>query len=344
MAEAAQTAGAPADLVQCLSTITLDGTQELMRHKRTSLILATGGPGMVKAAHSVGKPAYGVGPGNVPCYVDRSANLQQAARYIVGSKAFDHSVICSTEQAVIADRPIATELRRLMEAEGAYFTDEAQTDALRHTLFHPDGSINVESVGKSPQALARMAKIEVPEEARILATPLTEVGHGEPLSHEKLTTVLAWYEADGWRDGCDRCIDLIHFGGRGHSLVIHAEDEDVIMAFGLEKPVFRIVVNTLGTLGAIGYTTRVMPSMTLGPGGEGRSITGDNITVHHLYDVKRLAFQRRDPPAEIFRQPSSSIQVERLPAAKTPASPIDVNRIESMVVDILNQIRAERRS
>lgn len=341
MAEAAQAEGAPPNLVQCLSTIHLDGTQELMRHKRTSLILATGGSEMVRAAHSVGKPAYGVGPGNVPCYVDRSANMQRAARYIVGSKAFDHSVICSTEQAVIADRPIAGELKELMQEQGAYFTDPQETEALRRTLFDPKGGINVDTVGKSPQVLAQMAGIQVPESARILAVPLEKVGPEEPLSREKLTTVLGWYVAEGWRDGCDRCIDLIHFGGRGHSLVLHAEDDEVIMAFGLEKPVFRIVVNTVGTLGTIGLTTNVMPSMTLGPGGEGRSITGDNITVHHLYNVKRLAFERHAPPPEIFKG-------DKVPASST-AEPshtggggVDEQRIQEMVVKILNEIQSER--
>lgn len=341
MAEAAEANGAPPGLIQCLSTVTLEGTQELMRHKRTSLILATGGAAMVRAAHSVGKPAYGVGPGNVPCYVDRSADLAKAARYIVASKAFDHSVICSTEQAVVADRPIADELRRLMEAEGAYFCDPAQTEALRRLLFHPDGSINVATVGKSPQVLARMAGIEVPDWARILVVPLEKVGREEPLSREKLTTVLGWYVADGWRAGCERCIELINFGGRGHSLVIHAQDEEVIMAFGLEKPVFRIVVNTMGTLGTIGLTTGVMPSMTLGAGGIGRSITGDNITVHHLYNVKRLAYELHPPPAEALGRPD--------PAAGTaPARPsaaageVDVQRIEAMVQEILAEIQRQR--
>ncbi len=338
MAQAAEAAGAPANLVQCLSTISLDGTQELMRHKRTSLILATGGSDMVRAAHSVGKPAYGVGPGNVPCYVDRSANLERAARYIVASKSFDHSVICSTEQAVIADRPIADQLKSLMQQEGAYFVDAEQAEALRRTLFKPSGAINVSTVGQSPQSLARMAGIQVPEAARILVAPLQQVGPEEPLSREKLTTTLGWYVADGWRAGCDRCIELIHFGGRGHSQVVHAEDDEVIMAFGLEKPVFRIVVNTPGTLGAIGLTTNVMPSMTLGPGGEGRSITGDNITVHHLYNVKRLAFERKPPPPEVFKGGRAPVQS----ASNAASGGIDEDRIEQMVVKILNEIQSER--
>ncbi|MGH2583104.1 MAG: aldehyde dehydrogenase family protein, partial [Anaerolineales bacterium] len=262
MADAAVAAGAPEGLIHCMSQVSLPGTTELMSHRRTAVILATGGSPMVRAAHSQGKPAYGVGPGNVPAYVDRSADLEKAARYIVASKAFDYSVICATEQAVIADRPIAARLEQLMKNEGAYFMDEAQTQAMRQTLFHPDGGINTATVGKSPQVLAGMAGISVPQSARILVARLRKVGRDEPLSREKLTTVLGWYEAEGWEAGCDRCIELIHFGGRGHSLIVHATDEQVIMAFGLEKPVFRIGVNTMGTLGTIGLTTKVMPSMT----------------------------------------------------------------------------------
>ena len=198
MAEAGERAGMPHGLVSCMSHVTLPGTQELMRHRYTSLILATGGSDMVRAAHSVGKPAYGVGPGNVPVYVDRSADLRRAARYIVASKAFDHSVICATEQAVVADRPIAAQLAELMQAEGAYFVDEAQARALSALLFSAGQLINPKAVGKSPQRLAQMCGITVPAAARILIARLTSVGREEPLSGEKLTTVLGWYECDGW--------------------------------------------------------------------------------------------------------------------------------------------------
>jgi acetaldehyde dehydrogenase (acetylating) len=331
MAEAAEAAGAPPGLIQCLQTVSLEGTQALMRHKSIAVILATGGSPMVEAAHSVGKPAYGVGPGNVPAYVDRSADVPRAARYLVGSKAFDHSVLCSTEQAVIADRPIAAELKRRMQAEGAFFVEPAQADALRRALYLPNGAIQTASVGKSPQQLAELAGIQVPPEARILVAELQRVGREEPLSREKLTTVLGWYEADGWRAGCERCIELIQFGGRGHSLVLHAQDEEVILAFGLEKPVFRIVVNTMGTLGTIGLTTGVMPSLTLGPGGIGGAITGDNITVHHLYNVKRLAYELQAPPPETFGPPAPS----------DTGAPLDVARLESMVLAILQEVRRE---
>lgn len=311
MSKAAVAAGAPEGLIHCMSEITLPGTDELLSHRYTALILATGGSDMVRAAHSKGKPAYGVGPGNVPVYVDRSADLEKAARYIVGSKAFDYSTICATEQAVIADGPIASRLKELMQAQGAYWVSPQEAEALRSILFYPNGVINATSVGKSPQYLAAMAGFQIPESARILVADLQTVGKEEPLSREKLTTVLGFYIADGWEAGCDRCLELINFGGRGHSLIIHATNEEIIYAFGLEKPVFRIGVNTMGTLGMIGYTTGISPSLTLGSGGVGGAITGDNIDVHHLYNVKRMAFEISSPPEEAFHPgnvPAESIQ------------------------------------
>jgi len=325
MAQAAEAHGAPPGLISCIQHISLPGTQALMQHKYVALILATGGTPMVRAAHSTGKPAYGVGPGNVPAYVDRSADLEKAARYIVASKAFDYSTICATEQAVVADKPIAGRLAALMQQEGAYFTTAEETQQLRELLFYPDGTMNVATVGKSAAYLAGMAGFAIPKNTRILVTRISQTGKGEPLSREKLTTVLGWYEEEGWEAGCERCIELIQFGGRGHSLMIHATNQDVIMAFGLEKPVFRIAVNTMGTLGAIGLTTGVMPSMTLGAGGVGGSITGDNITAQHLFNIKRLAYELSAPPAAAM-----------LPGKpKAGPSPLE---IETAVRDALNEI------
>jgi acetaldehyde dehydrogenase (acetylating) len=302
MAMAAEAAGAPKGLISCMQQISLPGTQELMTHRYTAIILATGGTAMVRAAHSTGKPAYGVGPGNVPVYVDRSADIDKAARYIVASKAFDYSTICATEQSVIADRPIAAQLLDKMRAEGAYLTDPDETQALRKALFHPDGSINTAVVGRSPQYVAGYAGFNIPADRRILLAPLSKVGKEEPLSHEKLTTVLGWYTVDGWEQGCETSIAIINTGGRGHTQIIYANDDKVIMAFGLEKPVFRILVNTMGTLGAIGLTAGVMPSMTLGSGGVGGAITGDNITATHLINIKRLAYETMPPPPEAFQR------------------------------------------
>jgi acetaldehyde dehydrogenase (acetylating) len=329
MAQAAERAGAPKGLIGCMQQISLPGTQELMTHRYTALILATGGSPMVRAAHSTGKPAYGVGPGNVPVYVDRSAEIEKAARYIVASKSFDYSTICATEQAVIADRPIAAQLKDLMGREGAYFTNPAETEALRRLVFHPDGSMNTAVVAKSATYIAGMAGFGVPPGTRVLATPLTQVGKAEPLSHEKLTTVLGWYEADGWEQGCETSLALIDTGGRGHSQIIWATDEKPIMAFGLEKPVFRIMVNTMGTLGAIGLTTGLEPSLTLGSGGVGGSITGDNVTAHHLINIKRLAYEKISPPLAAF-QPG--------PAPSGPTA----EEIERVVRQIVSEVLASK--
>jgi len=322
MALAAENAGAPKGLIGCLQQISLPGTQELMTHRQTAIILATGGTPMVRAAHSTGKPAYGVGPGNVPVYVDRSADVEKAARYIVASKAFDYSTICATEQSVIADLPTASKLAELMRVEGAYFTNPHETDALRTLLFQPDGNPNTAVVGKSAPFVAEAAGFRVPPETRILVTALSKTGKAEPLSHEKMTTVLGWYEVDGWEQGCERSIEIIQAGGIGHTQIIYANDERVIMAFGLEKPVFRILVNTMGTLGAIGLTTGVMPSLTLGSGGVGGAITGDNVSAYHLINIKRLAYETMAPPLEAF-----------LPGEKT-ASPSaeDLERVVRQVV------------
>ena len=329
MEKAAVDAGAPEGLIHCMSEISLPGTNELLSHRYTALILATGGGEMVRVAHSKGKPAYGVGPGNVPVYVDRSADLEKAARYIVASKAFDHSTICATEQSVVADQPIAARLKELMIAEGAYWLSPDEAEIMRSILFFPNGAINAASVGKSPQYLAAMGGFQVPENTRILVGDLQRVGKDEPLSREKLTTVLGFYIADGWEAGCDRCLELIDFGGRGHSLIIYATNEEIVYAFGLEKPVFRIGVNTMGTLGMIGYTTGISPSLTLGSGGVGGAITGDNIDVHHLYNVKRLAFEISAPPADAFKPGS-------VPAGSIQAP--DYSALESLVREAVQEI------
>ncbi len=337
MAEAGEAAGMPPGLVSCMQHITLDGTQELMRHYAVSLILATGGGGMVKAAHSVGKPAIGVGPGNVPVYVDRSADVKKAAADIVNSKAFDCSVICATEQSVVADKPIADQLRAEMEKHGAYWVDAEQKAALEKTLFFPDGGINPQSVGQTPQKLAELAGITIPDSTRVLVAELEGVGKEYPLSREKLTTVLGFFVEDGWHAGCERSIQLLKFGGDGHSQVIHAKNEEVIMAFGLEKPAFRIVVNSWGTMGAIGASTGVIPAMTLAPGGLGGAISSDNITVTHLMNTKRVAYELTPPPPEAYT-PAPDV-AERTSESAASGKDADIERI---VRRVLAQLDLER--
>jgi acetaldehyde dehydrogenase (acetylating) len=245
----------------------------------------------------------------------------------------------------VADRPIAAQLEELMQAEGAFFVDDKIKQILAKNLFV--GHLpNPKAVGKSPQQLAQLYGFSVPDWARILVVRLNGVGRDEPLSGEKLTTVLGWYEADGWEPGCERCLELIDYGGRGHSLVIHARDENVIMQFGLLKPVFRIVVNTLGTLGTTGYTTGVMPSMTLGSGGVGGAITGDNITVHHMYNVKKLAYEIRTAPDAAFMPGSTDDPAQRRSfSGGAPSSPASVSsgsmdvQVEEIVRKVLLELK-----
>lgn len=339
MVEAGEAAGMPKGLVSCMQNITLEGTQELMRHYAVSLILATGGSGMVRAAHSVGKPAIGVGPGNVPVYVDRSADVVKAASDIVNSKAFDCSVICSTEQCVVADKPIADQLREEMKKNGAYWLPAEDIPPIEKLLFTSPGVMNPKAVGKTPQQLAQMAGIQVPGWARVLVVDLKGVGREHPLSGEKLTTVLGFMVEDGWRAGCERCIQLLKYGGDGHSLVIHARDEEVIMAFGIEKPAFRIIVNSWGTMGAIGATTGVVPAMTLAPGGIGGAVISDNITTTHLMNVKRLAYEiNPPPPAALTLAPD----VQATGTAPAVSAELSSAEIEEIVRRILAQLQARQ--
>ncbi|MCL3859794.1 aldehyde dehydrogenase family protein [Actinotalea sp. K2] len=341
MAAAGEAAGMPPGLVSSLNLVTLNGTHELMSHYATSMILATGGTPMVKAAHSVGKPALGVGPGNVPVYVDRSADVARAATDIVSSKAFDCSTICATEQTVVADRPIAAQLRREMADAGAHWIDRAAAERLGRLMFRPGGTMDPRYVGRTPRQIGELAGIDVPGSARVLVADLEGVGPAHPLSREKLTTVLGFIEEDGWRAGCERSIEILTFGGDGHSLVLHAQDEDVVLAFGIEKPAFRILVNTWGTFGAIGASTGLMPSMTLAPGGLGGSVVSDNITVHHLLNVKRLAYETRRPPAEAFSRPGHAGASDAGPGTATNgrAGTVDVDLVTEVVRRVLQEVR-----
>lgn len=331
VARAAESAGAPAGLVSCLDGSSYAGTQELMKHYAVTVILATGGGPMVRAAHSTGKPAYGVGPGNVPAWVDRSADIDKAARDLVNSKSFDCSLICATEQAVVADQPIAAELRRRMEEEGAYWVPESYHKPLAALLFHPDGAINTRSVGQTAASLAKTIGMELPAGKRVLVVPLQGVGKDHPFSREKLTSVLGFATTDGAEDGLKLCVDILRFGGDGHSAVIHSRDTAQVERMALKLPAFRIVVNSMSTLGSVGYTCGFMPSMTLGTGGIGGAVVGDNITVTHVINRKRVAWELQPYTAST---PSAS------PAATMTGADPDIDAIVARVLARLGQTSA----
>ncbi len=290
VAEAAYSAGAPRGLFGCMREVSLAGTNELLEHDGTDVILATGGTAMVRAAYSKGKPAYGVGSGNVPVYVDRSADVPKAAADIVYGASFDWGTLCSTERSIVADVPIKSRLIEELRRQGAYILGDREKDMLRSVLLSK-GRLNVDQVGKSPSHIARMAGFSVPGETRALVAEVSGVGKTEPLSMETLSPILSFYTADGWEQGCERCIQILSFGGMGHTLGLHCTNDRIIRAFALEKPAMRIVVNTVAALGSVGYTNRLFPSMTLGPGTMGGSITSDNISPMHLVNIKRVAFE-----------------------------------------------------
>jgi acetaldehyde dehydrogenase (acetylating) len=324
MAEAAAGAGAPTGSIGWMKTVTLEGTQELMKHRDVAVILATGGMGLVRAAYSAGKPAYGVGPGNAPCYIERTADLAKAAADIVLGKTFDNGVLCSSPNSVVVDESIAEETRRQFQGQGAFFMNQAEMDVLAKALVTSQRLPNPALVGKSASFIASKIGMNVPSDTTALIAPLAGVGRDYPLSIEKLCPVLSWYVVSDWREGCERCIQILRYGGMGHTMSIHSKNEEVILQFGLKKPAFRICVNTPTTHGSIGLTTGLDPAMTLGCGGWGGNITSDNISPRHLLNIKRLAYEVRPAPrrgVQVSRAASSARDVTECHSANPPMLP-----------------------
>jgi acetaldehyde dehydrogenase (acetylating) len=293
MNEAARGAGAPDGSINWMSTVTLEGTQELMKARDVAVILATGGMGLVRAAYSSGKPAYGVGPGNAPCYVESSADIKKAASDIIVGKTFDNGLLCSSPNSVVVDSNISEELKRELIQQGSYFLNPADIDAVGRVLVTPQRLPNPALVGRPATVIADKAGISVPSSTRVLIAPLAGVGRDYSLSIEKLCPVLSYYIVQDWKEGCERCKEILRYGGMGHTMSIHSRNDQVILEFGLKKPAFRIVVNTPTTHGSVGMTTGLDPAMTLGCGGWGGNITSDNISPRHLLNIKRLAYETR---------------------------------------------------
>ncbi len=293
MYDAGRKAGLPDDAIGWLTTVTLEGTQELMKQREVAVILATGGMGLVRAAYSAGKPAYGVGPGNAPCYIEQSADIAKAASDIVLGKAFDNGVLCSSPNSVVADESIDAEARRQFQSHGGHFLSDAEGELLAKALVTPQRLPSPALVGKSAMYIAEKVGLRVPPGTRALIVGLKGVGRDYPLSIEKLCPVLSYYVVKDWREGCERCKEILRYGGMGHTMSIHSRNEQVILEFGLKKPAYRICVNTPATLGAIGFTTSLDPAMTLGCGGFGGNITSDNISPRHLLNIKRLAWETK---------------------------------------------------
>ncbi|KAF0817780.1 Acetaldehyde dehydrogenase [Bacillus sp. ZZV12-4809] len=344
--EAAVQAGAPEGLIGWISKPSMSATNELMKHRDINLILATGGGGLVRAAYSSGKPAYGVGPGNVPCYIEKTAKVAQSVRMIIDSKSFDNGTICATEQSIVVDRNIKEMTMRELKNNGAYLLNNREKAALEKVISPSPGKLNPDIVGQSAVKIASMAGIQVPDDTRVLIAEETGIGKDIPFSIEKLSPVFALYTAESFQEAKEMCLQLLNLGGRGHSLSLHTNNHEVAKEFALEMPVSRMMVNTLSSIGAVGATTGLMPSLTLGCGSFGGNITSDNVTARHLINIKRMAYGTKEVT---IPKPASTSSI----AEKEQAGSRDVDHIVSqvlqqvspdgevdakMIVDMVNQV------
>jgi len=318
--KAALKAGAPKNCIQWIEYPSIDATRELMNHPDVSMILATGGSGMVKQAYSCGKPALGVGPGNVPCFIEKSANLKRAVNDLVLSKSFDNGMICASEQAAIIEAPIYKEVVELMKKAGCYFATKEEIKLLEPIVINTKtGAVNPAIVGQPPVKIAALAGITIPPQTKILCTELEGVGPEYPLSKEKLSPVLAIIKAKTLEDGFNLCEKMVDLGGLGHSSVIHSSDEKVIKTFSSRMRTGRILVNSPSTHGAIGdlYNTN-MPSLTLGCGSYGGNSTTHNVSAVDLVNYKRVAKRRVNMqwfkvPSKIYFESGSTAYLAKMP-------------------------------
>ena len=349
--DAAIKAGAPENCILWIEEPSVTATTLLMNHPGVNLILATGGSGMVKSAYSCGKPALGVGPGNVPCYIDKTAKLKTSVNDLVLSKSFDNGMICASEQSVIVDEEIKDEFEKLMKKAGCYFLSEEETNRLRDTMFvkEKDGALNSAIVGQSPYKIAGEAGIEVPKDTKVLVLKENGVGIEYPFSKEKLSPVLAYYIVKNSDEGIDLAEKLIEFGGMGHSAVIHSEDRETIAKFSQTVKVGRIIVNSPSTHGAIGdiYNTN-MPSLTLGCGTFGGNSTTANVSSVNLINVKRVAKRRVNMqwfkvPEKIYFEAGSIQYLEKMPDISRAFIVTDPSMVELGYVDkILYYLRKRK--
>lgn len=318
--DAAIKAGAPENCIQWVETPSVEATNLLMKHNGIALILATGGPGMVRAAYSSGKPALGVGAGNVPCFIEKSADIKQAVNDLILSKSFDNGMICASEQAVIIEESVYNEVVDLMKAYNCYFVDKKEKELLEKTVINPETkTLNPNIVGQSPYTICKMAGFEIPKDTKIVVAEIAGVGMEHPLSKEKLSPVLACIKVKNAEEGIQRSVEMVEFGGLGHSAVIHSNNDDIILEFSNKVRTGRLLVNAPSTHGAIGDVYNVnKPSLTLGCGSMGNNSTTDNVSATNLINVKKVTKRRINMqwfkvPERIYHEIGSVQYLEKLP-------------------------------
>ncbi len=314
VAKAAESAGAPKGSVGCLTIPSMAGCNELMHAAQTRLILATGGPAMVKAAYSSGKPAIGVGAGNGPVYIHRSANVDKALESILRSKTFDYGTVCASEQSMIVEAPMEQTVREKAAKMGFYFMNKEEAGCLAKLLFKPNGTLNPEIVGKSALCLAEKAGFSVPRDTQVLVAREQEAGPTRPYSMEKLCPVLAFFVMESEDAVLEKAIEVLIHEGSGHTFAMHAEDEAVIRKFALQIPVSRFLVNTPAALGGIGATTGLFPALTLGCGAVGGSSSSNNISPLDLINIRRVAWGQESRKTPEVRVQVDEDLVERIAA------------------------------
>lgn len=338
--DAAKSAGAPDGLIQCVELCTIQATNTLMSHPDTGIILATGGTPMVKAAYSSGNPALGVGPGNGPSFIERSANIPEAVRHIMDSKTFDNGTICASEQSIVTERCIADQVRAEVKRQGGYFMTEEQSKRVEKFIMRANNTMNPAIVGKSVQAIAKMAGITVPKDARVLVSEQTEVGPKNPYSREKLCPILAFFVEDSWEKCCEKSIAILQNEGAGHTMTIHSTNEEIIRQFALKKPVSRLLVNTPGSLGGTGATTSLPPAFTLGCGSVGGSATSDNVNPMNLINIRRVAWGIRE--LEDIRKMAPTLSSSQPCCGAPAAGSLNASDVERITREILASMLAKK--
>lgn len=337
MEQAGLKAGLPKGGVICLENSTIEGTETLMKHRRTAVILATGGIGLVRAAYSSGKPAFGVGPGNVPVYIDRSADAAKAVGNILTGTCFDNGTICASEQSVVVDAPVEAQVRDEFRRQGGHFLSSSEADAVANVLLTPQRTLNAGIVGRSAEYIANLAGVSVPSGTRCLLADCGGVGRDFPWSIEKLSPTLAFFVVDGVVAGANRCEEILRFGGMGHTAGMHSTDRAAAIKFGEQMPAARVIINSPTTHGAIGLSTDLAPSMTLGCGSWGGNVTSDNVSPIHLMDIKRVAFETKPVGKTAAPEPSPiPAPVSPSPARKKPDRAAIATMVDQFLRDKLS--------
>jgi acetaldehyde dehydrogenase (acetylating) len=339
MRDAGVAKGLPAEAVHCLTHSTIEGTEALMQHKKTAVILATGGIGLVRAAYSSGKPAFGVGPGNVPVFVERTADVAKAVADILTGTCFDNGTICASEQSVVVDAPVEAAVREQFTNQGAHFLNQADAEKVAGVLLTSQRTLNAKIVGKSAEYIANLAGVTVPSGTRCLIADCAGVGRDYPWSIEKLSPTLAFFVVDGVEQGANRCEEILHFGGMGHTAGMHTQSRDAAVRYGKQMPAARVVINSPTTHGAIGLTTDLDPSMTLGCGSWGGNVTSDNVSPIHLMDIKRIAFETKpvNKPAAVRASNQAAVQTSAFPAERPSRPQVKREQIAAIVDQFLSQ-------